>query len=256
MIIDYMRLTAKALVYFIVIIAVFAFGTIGTYILGHYGNNFSEKINNLFDAAYFTLITVSTVGYGDIVPVTEIAKLFVMVLIVTGLGVFLSAVTVLSSDLMGDRVEKLSGRITNFERRFLKEHILLIGTDTVNMQIAKKLKSEGKRFIMITSDKTIADRLRDLGYRAYVADETSETDMSKFEIGNARDIIVDMREKSKMIYLLLIVRNLAKNARVTTVVHSEEEEKNVMSLNSKINVMNPAEIASQIVTKKIKEGKN
>ena len=59
MIIDYMRLTAKALVYFIVIIAVFAFGTIGTYILGHYGNNFSEKINNLFDAAYFTLITVS-----------------------------------------------------------------------------------------------------------------------------------------------------------------------------------------------------
>ena len=124
------------------------------------------------------------------------------------------------------------------------------------MQIAKKLKSEGKRFIMITSDKTIADRLRDLGYRAYVADETSETDMSKFEIGNARDIIVDMREKSKMIYLLLIVRNLAKNARVTTVVHSEEEEKNVMSLNSKINVMNPAEIASQIVTKKIKEGKN
>ena len=155
---------------------------------------------------------------------------------------------------MGDRVEKLSGRITNFERRFLKEHILLIGTDTVNMQIAKKLKSEGKKFIMITSDKTVADRLRDLGYRAYIADETSEMDMSKFEMSTAKDIIVDMRDKSKMIYLLLIVRNLAKNARVTTVVHSEEEQKNVMSLNSKINVMNPAEIASQILTKKIGVG--
>ncbi|MEM0201438.1 MAG: ion channel, partial [Candidatus Micrarchaeaceae archaeon] len=246
-----MRLTAKAAVYFLAISAVFIFGTLGTYILGHFGNNFNEKINTMFDASYFTLITISTVGYGDIVPITPIARFFVMILIVTGLGVFLSAVTVLSSDLMGNRVEKLSGKITNFERRFLKEHILLIGTDTVNMQIAKKLKSEGKKFILITSDKTIADRLRELGYRAYIADETNEVDMSKFEIGSAKDIIVDMRYKSKMIYLLLIVRNLAKNARVTTVVHSAEEEKNVMSLNSKINIMNPAEIASQILTKKI-----
>ncbi|MGC8479362.1 MAG: ion channel [Candidatus Micrarchaeia archaeon] len=248
-----MRLSGKVFIYLVAIVGVFIFGVVGTYVLGHYGNNFNVKINTPFDAAYFTLITISTVGYGDIVPITTIARLFVMVLIVSGLGVFLSAVTVLSSDLMGDRVEKLSGKITNFERRFLKEHILLIGTDTVNLQIAKKLKADGKKFIIITSDKTVSDKLRDAGYRSYVADETNESDMSKFELGTARSIIVDMRDKSKMIYLLLIIRNLAKNAKITTIVHSEEEEKNVMSLNSKINVMNPAQIASQIVTKKITE---
>ncbi len=72
-----MQLTAKALVYFLGVAAVFIFGTVGTYVLGHYGNNFSQKINTVFDAAYFTLITVSTVGYGDITPITDIAKLFV-----------------------------------------------------------------------------------------------------------------------------------------------------------------------------------
>ncbi len=253
MIIDYMRLSAKALVYFLALFAVFAFGVTGTYILGHYGSNFNQQINSVLDAAYFTIITISTVGYGDIVPITPIAKIFVIILIISGLSVFLSAVTVLSSDLMGSRVEKLSGRITGIERRFLKDHIVLIGTDTVNMQIAKILKDEGKKFTMITSDKTVADRLRDLGYKAYVADETNEVDMSKFELHRAKDIIIDMRDKSKMVYLLLIVRNLAKDAKITTIVHGQEEERNVMSLNSKISIMNPAEIASQIITKKITE---
>lgn len=248
-----MRLSAKALVYFLAITAVFLFGVVGTYILGHFGNNFSQKINTVLDAAYFTIITISTVGYGDIVPITGIAKIFVMILIISGLGVFLSAVTILSSDLMGDRVEKLSGRITSIERKFLKDHIVLIGTDTVNMQIAKILKDGGKKFTMITSDKTVSDRLKELGYRAYVADETNEVDMAKFELHKAKNIIIDMRDKSKMVYLLLIVRNLAKEVNITTIVHSKEEERNVTSLNSKINIMNPAEIASQIITKKLSE---
>ncbi len=248
-----MRLSAKALVYFLALLTVFLFGVGGTYILGHYGSNFNQPITSFIDAAYFTIITISTVGYGDIVPITAIAKIFVMILIISGLSVFLSAVTVLSSDLMGNRVEKLSGRITNIERRFLKDHIVLIGTDTVNMQIAKTLKDSGKKFTMITSDKTVADRLREMGYRSYVADETSEADMSKFELSKAKSIIIDMRDKSKMVYLLLIVRTLAKEAKITTIVHSSEEERNVTSLNSKISIMNPANIASQILTKKMEE---
>ena len=246
-----MRLSVKVLAYLIAIAIVFTFGVGGTYILGHYQENFNVKINSLLDAAYFTTITLSTVGYGDIYPVTPIGKIFVMVLIVSGLGIVLSAITVFSSDIVNNRLEKLSGRITNFERRFLRNHIVLVGTDIVNMHIAQKLKSERAKFIIVTYDKESAEKLNERGYNAYVADETNEQEMRKFELQRAKSVIIDMREKSKIIYVILIIRSITKDTKITAIVHSEEEERNVMSLHAKISIMNPSEIASQILSKRI-----
>ncbi len=246
-----MRLSVKVLTWLVAIAVIFTFGVGGTYLLGHYQQNFNVKINTVFDAAYFTTITLSTVGYGDIYPVTPLGRAFVMILIVSGLGVVLSAITVFSSDIVNNRLDKLSGKITNFERRFLKNHIVLVGTDIVNMHIAKKLKDEKAKFIMVTYDKGVAEGLREQGYNAYVADESNEHEMKKFELQKAKSVIVDMREKSKIIYAILIIRNLTKDTKVTAIVHSEEEERNVMSLHARINVMNPSEIASQILSKRI-----
>lgn len=246
-----MRLSVKVIVYLVAIIVIFTFGVGGTYILGHYESNFNVKINSLLDAAYFTIITLTTVGYGDIYPVTAVGKIFVMILVVAGLGTVLSAITVFSSDIVNNRLDKLSGKITNLERRFLRNHIVLVGTDVVNMHIAKRLKENRARFIIVTYDKDMAEQLRDQGYSAYVADETNEREMQKFELNKAKSIIVDMHEKSKIVYAILIIRNLARDAKVTAIVHSEEEERNVMSLHARISVMNPSEIASQMLSKRI-----
>ena len=243
----------KAMAYLFAVVLVFAFGITGTYLLGHNRNNFNVQINSLTDAAYFTVVTVSTVGYGDIFPVTNIAKLFVMTLIVSGLGVFLSAVTVLSSELVDTRIEQLSGKIGGLERRFLRNHVILIGTDTVNMLLAEKLKIRGANFVIVTADKVISDRLRNIGYKAYLADETNEEELKKFEFHRAKSIILDMHDKSRMIYAILIVRNLAKNARIVVVAHNKEEERNIRGLGAGIGVINPADLASGILSKRIFE---
>ncbi len=248
-----MRLSIKIIMYIIAIVFIFTFGATGTYILGHYGNGFNIKIKGPIDAAYFTVITLSTVGYGDIVPVTGTAKLFVMALIIGGLGIFLSAVTVVGGDFVNSRIEKFSGGITNLERRFLRNHIVLVGTDTVNIRLAEKLKEKRVRFIILTADKATLETLRSSGYRAYFADETDENTMKKFELGRAKSIIIDMRDKSRMIYALLVIRNLARDSRVVTVAHNREEERNVRNLSAGIGIINPPSIASDILSKRIME---
>ncbi len=248
-----MRVSDKIIAYILAISFVFAFGISGTYILGHYKNGFNIRINTLLDAAYFTVTTISTVGYGDIVPVTETARLFVIVLVITGLGVFLSAITVLSGDFVNSRIEKFSGGITNIERRFLRNHVVLVGTDTVNSSLAEKLKNRRVSFIIITSDKSTFEELRSHGYRTFIADETDEEAMKKFELGRAKSIIIDMHDKSRMVYAILVVRNLAKNPRVVTVAHNKEEEKNVRNLSAGIGIINPPSLASDIISKRIAE---
>jgi voltage-gated potassium channel len=243
----------KSLGYIVGIIIVFIFGISGTYVLGHYEHGFNVPINSLLDAAYFTTITLATVGYGDVVPVTNIAKIFVMVLIISGIGVFITSVTVITGEFVNSRMEKYSGRLSGFERRLLKNHVVLIGVDSVNLRLAERLKNKKAKFLIITSDKTMLDHLRSTGYKAYLADETNEDDMKNFELGKAKAIIMDMRDKSRMVYAILLVRNLAKDSRIVTVAHTKEEERNTRSMGVSIGIINPADLASEILAKKLIE---
>ena len=62
----------------------------------------------LLDAAYFSLITMATVGYGDIYPVTASGKIFTMGLVVAGIGIFVALVTTIATEFMA-RSNKVTG---------------------------------------------------------------------------------------------------------------------------------------------------
>jgi uncharacterized membrane protein len=54
----------------------------------------------LLDAAFFAVVTISTVGYGELVPQTVLGKLFAMFYILVGLGVFVAAATAIADALL------------------------------------------------------------------------------------------------------------------------------------------------------------
>jgi voltage-gated potassium channel len=94
------RLKILLIVFFTLIIT----GTIG--FMAIEGRSF-------IDAAYFVIVTVATVGYGDIHPVTPAGKLFTMVLVVTGVGIFLGVIANVTEIMLArreieNRMEKLN----------------------------------------------------------------------------------------------------------------------------------------------------
>ncbi len=247
-----MYLNGKIAIYVSAILLVVIYGTAGTYILGRSGN-FNIKVTSIGEALYFTIVTTSTVGYGDIVPTTNLGRAFVIVLIIAGLTIFLSAVTVLSSDFLGARIEKMYGSVSIRERRKLKNHIILVGFDLTNAHIAERLREEKRNFIIITADKTVADGLRVKGYNAHVADYTLRSDMEKFEIGKASDVIVDLRDNSKTIYVVLVIRKLSSRVRLSVVAQDRETEVHLADLHID-NIINPITIAADMLTEIIKKG--
>jgi len=81
-------------------------------VIGTFGFMLIEK-KSLIDAAYFVIVTMATVGYGDIHPVTQLGKIFTIVLVVTGVGTFLGVIANMTEIMLAkreieSRMEKLN----------------------------------------------------------------------------------------------------------------------------------------------------
>ena len=235
-------------VYATALITVILFGIIGTFIIGQNGG-FNVKINSLLDATYFTIVTLSTIGYGDIYPVTPTAKIFVILLIVLGLGIFLGAVAAITGEFMNRRIENLSGRLTAFEKRVMNKHVILVGSNTTNTYLAEKLFEMNAKFIVITNDPTNADHLKRLGYRAYVADSTSVVDMKDFEPSKAKAIVIDLKDSSRAIYALLVAKELAGTTKIVVIAPTKDAEHHLRNIAAgRALVVNPADIAAKTIS--------
>lgn len=242
-----MKIPLIILIYIIAIFSILLFGTTGTYFFSH-NNGFNTK-TTFISSLYFTVVTLSTVGYGDIIPVTQSARIFVMILIGIGLTVFLTGITTLSSEIMSSRINKLTGEISYLESKLLKSQIILIGTDFTNLSFAELLKKQNKKFFLITSDKTISDRLRKQDIRTFVADATSKSDMLKFNLKTSKLIVIDFRDNSKIIYTVLIIKSIAPKAKIIVIAPNSEVEAHLSNLNMNIEVINPAALTAAQIDK-------
>ncbi len=242
----------KTLFYIFAIAAVLAYGVVGTYVLGQ-GNNFNVKISSWNEALYFTIVTISTVGYGDIVPITNTAQDFVIVLIISGLSIFLSALTVLSGEFMGARLEHLYTGMSAIDRKRFGNHIVLVGFNTTNQLVAQKLKNQKSNFIIITRDKATVEALREDGYPAYLVDYTQLKDLGRFNLEKARDIIVDLKDNSETVYVVLIIRKIAAKVMLSVVAPTPEAETHLSDMDVD-TVISPVRMAAEMLANVLDRG--
>ncbi|BFH74828.1 hypothetical protein SJAV_27720 [Sulfurisphaera javensis] len=242
-----MFLSTRSIASLLVLLSVVTIGVIGNYILGTTGHNFNQPMN-LINAIYFTIVTLSTVGYGDIVPITPIAKIFDIILIIMGMGAFLTALSSISSDFATNNIMSLTEKIQKVEEEFTKSHILLIGSGPVNYNLALLLKEKKEKYILLVSDKVEEEKFKQEGFKVYAINVISEDELMKFHPERAKLIIVDMKNVSDMVYVLLILSETTKS-KIIAVVHDKDAEKRIMTLKKirEIEIINPSEmIATQL----------
>ncbi len=124
-----------------------AYGVLGSFILGQ---GFSPPILTLSQAAYFTIVTMSTVGYGDITPKSDDARLFVMSLIVVGITVFVTSL----SAVVGPLVQGRLSRIIEPKRKRMKRvnHFIVAGSGALARNTVRELLNRDKSVIVIADE--------------------------------------------------------------------------------------------------------
>jgi len=116
------------------IVLLFSYAVFGSFLLGM---GYNPPIKNLLTAFYYAVVTMSTVGYGDIIPVTDDARIFTVSIILLGISVFTASLSTVILPLMNDRVQHLlMGEKKGMIR---KSHYILVGTSALAMNTCEEL---------------------------------------------------------------------------------------------------------------------
>jgi voltage-gated potassium channel len=126
------------------ILAILSYGTFGTYMLG---NGFRPPIHDLTSSFYFTVVTLATVGYGDIVPVTHETRLFVVSLLVVGLSIFATVIV----SVLGPTFSEEINRFFNPREETMKprDHVILAGEGALAANTSRELQARSIPFVHI-----------------------------------------------------------------------------------------------------------
>jgi len=176
------------------------------------------------DIVYFTMITVSTVGYGDIVPVSTRARLLdALVITPIRLGIWILFLgtayqLIIRQYMEGYRMAKLQAT--------LSRHIIICGFGHTGMSAAKELMARGVKAEQIVVIDTLEERVRlagSLGIAAFQADATQEAVLGDAVIDKAKAVIIAAGRDDSSALTLLTARHL--NPTVRIIVSAKEEEK-------------------------------
>lgn len=142
--------------------------------VGTTGYRLLEGMNTL-DAAYMTIITISTVGYGEVKPLSSLGRLFTIGLIISGGGiaayVFSSTTTFLLSGEWHSHLERKK-RIRMLAQ--LSNHVIVCGYGRVGRNVAQELKAEGLPFVVIDPNPEKIAGIQEDGFLALHGNASNE----------------------------------------------------------------------------------
>jgi voltage-gated potassium channel len=194
------------------VFSILAYGTFGSYLLG---NGFNPTVHDLTTSFYFTIITLSTVGYGDISPITPETRLFVVSLLVVGLSVFATAI----ASVLGPAITKRLGHILNPEggRIKLEKHIILAGEGSIAVNTAVELEKRKLSFVRIRSG---VENATPPGEDDIIGDPTDEAVQLKAGIRKAVMVIAAGDNDGDNAFITLLAKDLNPEVRVLAVANA------------------------------------
>jgi len=184
--------------YFIILVIS---GTVGFYFFG------GEKWT-LIDSIYMTVITLSTVGYSEVHPLSESAKIWAILLIifgVTGIGAFIKTI---SEELfqIGFRNKKMLKKISG-----LKEHYIICGYGRMGAIIADEMNQKSSLFLIIEKDEKKADIIRSKGMFCIHGDATSEETLEKARVDKASGVAVVLDTDQDNLFVTMSMKTKNSN---------------------------------------------
>jgi len=182
-------------------------------------NNPNSPIDTLFEAVYWSIVTISTVGFGDITPVTQEGRVVAMFVIVAGIGVF-SFTTSLIVTSFTEKLDEIKDLKVIDDIAKIKEFYLICGYENVAKEVAKKL-SHSNKVIILEEDPLKAEQAKKDGFVALNYDPGSTESYKKLRINietQVKAILCLSHSDVENVYTALTVRSFNKDVFILSIL--------------------------------------
>lgn len=176
---------------------------------------------SFFDALYMTVTTLTTVGYGEIHPLSHLGRLYNMALILAGMGLLFYIVGSLARVVVEGELQTVMGRRKLAKDiKKLKNHYIICGFGRIGEIIALQLTARGLSLVVIDKSPDHTPRLEELGYFYLVGDATRDEVLLEAGIERAKGLVAVVASDADNVYIVLTARSL--NPKLHIVARGEE----------------------------------
>ncbi|MEU8757581.1 potassium channel family protein [Streptomyces sp. NPDC048659] len=187
-----------------------------------YHDNANDSVDFL-DCVYYATVTLSTTGYGDIVPYSDSARL-ANILLVTPLRVLFLII------LVGTTLEVLTERTReefrlNRWRSALRDHTVIVGFGTKGRSAIQTLCATGLRkdqIVIVDPSTKVIEAANADGFVGVIGDATRSDVLLRAEVQRARQIVIATQRDDTAVLVTLTARQLNRAAKIVAAVREEE----------------------------------
>ncbi len=196
--------------------SVLLIGTTGYKILGY----------TWIEALYMTVITATTVGFGEVHPLDENGKLFTVLLIFFSIIVYIYSFTVISEYLIeGHFFKNLKKRRMQKRINKLKNHTILIGLGRQGIQTLRNLTSKKVPVVVIEKDETKIESAEEFIEYYIVGDATRDDVLEKAGIQKASNLITTLQDDASNLFIVLSAKQLNPELNIVSLATDENAER-------------------------------
>ncbi|MBF0462363.1 MAG: NAD-binding protein [Magnetococcales bacterium] len=206
----------------------------------------NPRIQSLWDAYYWMVITVATLGYGDIVPHTTMGQAVAMVGVVVGITIstFMSLIliTALTELLLYLRENRMEHQIA-----LLSDYYIVCGLSDVGRAVCSNLSAEKKWFVGVDQRADRVEAAIREGWLATQGTLQDELIWKRLNLAKAKGVIIAVNDEATNISVVLIVRDLAPHCTIVACSATPSAEKRLLKLGA-TRVVSPTQIGGLQLT--------
>ena len=194
MIAEFFNKRKRIVVYFILLLTI---GSAGFYFIG------GEKWS-LIDSLYMTVITLSTVGYGEVHKLDDLAKVWSILLIifgVTGIGALLRTI---NEEFIQSKLFWNKKMIKNISK--LKNHYIICGYGRMGAVIARELDDKNQKFLIIENNEQKVEIIRSKGMLCINGDATSDEILQNAQIDKAAGVALVLDTDQENLFVTMTIK--------------------------------------------------